>query len=283
MDKKLDKKDAYSILGLKEGASKDEIEKRYGVLAKRRRIEVMEEQGDSREKLNFDEINEAYRLLLGLGVVESPENEAKPNPVLKKMGIDSKKLENFIYYNKLYIIGGAVLLAFIISFIISNVTYVAPDLDIGVMGDIYINKMDSFQEKLNSSFPELKKIQVVGAITTGKLTGEQLNAGKQKALILIASGDVDFFILNKEMFDTHVVKGAFANLDPLVDELKIDKTSNKDYVVKVDAEEHLYGVDVSNSNYLKGLDILGSEKIAVIRSGAKNYNNAVKLLKLLLK
>jgi hypothetical protein len=50
-----------------------------------------------------------------------------------------------------------------------------------------------------------------------------------------------------------------------------------------DSEPKLYGIDVTNSEFFKGVDVVGPEKILTVKARPKNRDLILKLIKLLSK
>lgn len=279
-------KDAYEVLGLKEGASRAEIEKRFGILLKKHKMSGQEGLDNGVPEIDFAEVTKAYNLLMGYETEEAPqESQTKVNPLLRKMGVDEKKARNFFYYYKFHMIIGIIVLIVLVSTLKSCMTRVDPDLNVAFMGNFFYTDSDVLKKNLKDKLPEVKEIGIDGAMISPDGKGEQAYAMQMKAMVLLAAGDVDVFILDRENFDKTAKQGAFASLDELASSLGIEKAANKDYVLKVEGEqtEHLYGIDVSSNPVFEESQIAGEEKIAAISVKAKHYEKAVKLMELLFK
>ena len=134
---------------------------------------------------------------------------------------------------------------------------------------------------------------------------------------MFAAGDVDVFITDQPTFDRYAKEGAFLDLDEIARQLGVDMEKNKDYIVKIEedsgeedsesgtgdntksgsqgdatpgeaaggeaAEEHLYGIDVSDSAALKDAGIVGENMIVSIYVRCDQTEKAVKLLQFLMK
>lgn len=279
-------KDACRIFGIDEDTSKDEISKRYDMMLKRYRFQEQSGEGEEGEKLDLQEISEAYNLLMGYDtsdiVDETPHHESV---ILKKMGVDEKKTRNFLYYYKYHIIFSIIGLLIITSIIKGCVTRIDPDLNLVFLGNIYYSNSESLGDKIKSSVPGVKAVSVDGAYMSPSAQGQDNGAMAMKRMVLLGAADSDIFIVDKDNFDLIVHQGGFISLDDLADELGIDRDKNKEYITDTDdtpGEEHLYAVDVSSAGLLGKPELLGEKKIVGISAKVKHKENALKLLKLLI-
>lgn len=280
----LSKVEAYEILGLKQGASQNDIEKRFSILLKKYKMSTIEtEEGQSEESINIDEATNAYNVLMGYEVEIPPEPYKKPNFIYKKLGVDEKKARNFFHYHKFHIIISIIALIVIATTVRSCVNRVEPDVNLAFIGNLYYDS-EVVKATLLPKLPEFKEIGIDGAYLSPDGKGEQEMAMQTKKMVLLAAGDVDIYILDKANFDSVAKQGAFVNIDKLVETLNIDLEKNKEYIVKTEDEpsSHLYGIDISSSKLLETTKVIGDTKIAAISIRAKNYDKAVKVLKLLL-
>lgn len=281
----LDIKEAYKILGVRENASRDEVERRFAIILKKYRMAGTGQADEEDSKIDIDKVTKAYNLIMGYEE-QLPEEEVnkKPNPVFQKIGLDEKKTRNFLYYYKYHIIIGIIALIAIIATLKSCITRVDPDLNLAFVGEFYYSDSESLKQAIKNKVPDIKEPGIDGVILSGNLDPQQEYAMHMKAMVLFAAADVDIYVLDKENFEKYAKQGAFASLDGLVDTLKIDMSKNSEYRIKLEdsQEEHLYGVDVSENPIFEESGIMGEEKIAAMAVKVKNYENAVKLLKMLL-
>jgi len=280
-------KDAYEVLGVKETASKDEIKKRYDVLLKKHRIlESAGQLSETSQEVSLEDINRAYNLIMGYDTGEKPEGDGKnANPIFKRLNLDEKKVNNFFYYYKVHMIVGIILvlvLAFTLKGCISKVN---ADLSMDFIGNFNYNETDPLALKIKNDIPGLKAAEVEIIPLTGKLDSQQEYAFQMKAVAVLSVGDADVYIMDKTNFEKYGKQGVFSSLDNLATELNINGDTNKDCLLTSinDKSEHLYGIDVSKSSILKESGVISNEAIAGIRLNAKHQENAVKLIKLLLK
>lgn len=280
---KLSKEQAYRILNIREGAGTEEILKRYDLLLKKYRAGGAEALSDTGEAVTMEKITLAYNLLMGIEE-EAPEEEYKePSPLFKKLNIDEKKARNYVHYYKYHALISLVLLVTLVYTLYGCVTRVEPDLKIAFIGEVYLDKAEDVEKRIMEMVPGLKGVSIDSALLSERLDGQQAYAGMQKAMVLFAAGDIDLFFIDKAHFKQYAEQGAFVSLDEIAATLNLDREKNKDYILKAeDTEgEHLYGIDVAHSSLVKDTNIMLKEAIVAIRIGAKNYDNALRLLKLL--
>lgn len=284
----IDIKEAREILGVAADANKDEILKRYDILLKKHKVSS---RAGEEENIKIEDINKAYNLLMGYESIQ-PEIPPRSNPLLaavcKKFKWDEKKVANYIHYYKVHAVVGIIALIVLITTVRGCVTRVDPDFYLTTIGNIYIADSEVVEKDLKELFPELKAPVVDPLYITGEDMSEQNYAMQMKAMTLLAAGDMDVVIMDKDNFNKYVKQGALTKLDDLVDQLNIDKEKNKDYIVKPseetveDLEEGLYGVDISESEFIKRNNIKGKEIIAAIKVNPRHKDKSVEVLKILL-
>ncbi|MEN6313542.1 MAG: hypothetical protein ABFD25_04755 [Clostridiaceae bacterium] len=256
------------------------------------------------DEYSFEEITQAYNILMGYEVTIKEEPPSKAAPILKKAGIDEKKARNFFYYYKYHIIVAIILLVGIVFTVRGCVTRVDPDFNIAFIGEISYSDTTKLKDAIKAGIPEILEPGFDGAFLSDKAAGDQQYAMMSKAMVLFAAGDVDIFILDKACYNTYAKQGAFISLDEIALKLGVDMEKNKDYIVKIEdtteepegnsdknskkntaavpAEEHLYGFDISQSKVLKESGIIAGEMIATIGCRSEQQDKAVKVLQLLM-
>lgn len=268
-----EKRKAYEVLGVKEGASKEEIERRFSILMKKYRSSHSDTPGSDTSQVDIDRITRAYNLLMGYEEEDSGEKtqRSKASPI-----------SNFLYYYKFHIIIGIIIVAVLISIISSFLGREPVDLSIAFIGDFYYTETDTLKKNIKENMPELRGITIDGAVISDKLKSQQEYAMQMKAVALFAAGEVDVFILDENIFNKYAYQGAFASLDHVSSNIEID--GDEKYILKVEGQDKkaLYGIDVSKSKLFEGWSLAGSGKrIVAIGNKAKNYKNAVKFIKML--
>lgn len=282
----MDRRRALEIFGLREDATKEIIIKRYNVLFKKTRYSDTKDAGYTRE-----ELDEAYKLLMGIEY-RDPEAERKklerqkhPNPVFKALGIDQDKLSNFIYYYKWYFIGGALVLALVISVIVSLVNRVDPDFKLIVAGEIQVMDIDAV-EKATGALIGAQEPQAQYIPISDKIDSPSLTAFEQKLSVELMAGSNDIFILDMNLYKRLAPFGAFVPLDDRLEELGIT-SYDEELVVAVENDDgesyppRLYGVDVTGSRILEEQGVMGERMIAVMMINGENTENALVYIRML--
>lgn len=280
-----DNKNAYEILGLKEGASKDEIVKRYNILYKKLVQKKNEDTPREEGEIGFDEINRAYNELMGYPENEGPEaDEKKPNVLLKKMNIDQKKWSNFFYYHKLHILVAVVSLIFVV-YIIKVVTgYVQPDLEIAASGNFQHKGIENFKSEIYSNMKDLEKVSVSEAILWND-SDPQVRSGMEVKMAHFAlQAKIDIFLLDRERFDILAERGILISMESVLGDSIKGNADKKEcrYKSKYDQTEHIYGFDISGNRYVKDVNLPGGQVIVAMGNKGNNSENAIRLLHLLL-
>lgn len=295
--------EARQILGVAKGSSKHDIEMKYDILMKKYRLLKSDGKLDEKSEADFEKITEAYKILMGYEVDE-PKVERKDtytDKAFKKAGLDKKKADNFFYYHKFHILISIVAIIAIVLAVKSFIGRVEPDISVGFIGEVNVQEYDTLKTKIKENIPEIKEIEFDSAfLSQNPKEMQQEAANLSKAMVLLSVSETDVFLMNKYTYQNYAPSGPFMNLESVVKDLNID-ASKSDYLkLKVveewdkpnteqkerkvlkykDAEPKLYGIDVTNSKFLKGINIIGPEKILVIKQNAKNMNLVLKLVKL---
>lgn len=337
----MDKKEARKILNVNKETSRNDIERKYTIFLKRHRAagrpieseEDMDEADFSAANLkqsqpvgsekpsasaeySFDQITQAYNVLMGYEVAVKEELPGRMSPLFKKAGIDEKKAKNFFYYYKYYIVAAIILIVAVVFLVKGCVNRVDPDFNIAFIGKfVYMDASEKLKESIKKNIPEIVEPNIDGAYLADNDIGEQQYSMMMKATVLFAAGDIDVFILDKASFERYAKQGAFLSLDDIGPKLGVDMEKNKEYrvsvvdrddLVEIDgfesetvedktleepasndknipANEHLFGIEVTDSKELKEAGILGEDMIAAIFVGCSQPVKAEKFMQFLMR
>jgi hypothetical protein len=320
----MDKKEARKILGVSKETSINDIERRFSILLKKQRMakaqpEEEEERQDNasagideaskdsgtaaapkvkQEEYSFDQVSQAYNVLMGYEVALKEEPPSKAAPLLKKAGIDEKKARNFFYYYKFHMLAAIIAIVLLFFIVKGFVDHVDPDFNTAFIGKIsYTDVTDKLKDAYKANVPEIKEPGFDGAFISDDDHSEQQYAMSMKAVVLFAGGGIDLYIMDKESYLKYAKNGAFLSLDEIAPGLGVDMEKNKDNIIGIEDTEingevkttaepevkHLYGIDITNSTVLKEAGVLGENFIASIYVNSKNNDKALKVLQFLMK
>ncbi len=286
----MEQKDPYEILGLRKDATRDEIVKRYNLLLKKYRSDNTKSANDKNAQIQ--EIEEAYNVLMGYDFNSLAEGklseEAKkpPNPLLKKLNIDEKKLGNFIHYYKAHMIIGTIVLISLFFIIRSIVTRVEPDLRLKLVGIYPTTSIEKLEEKIMDNIAGLKKVEIDPLIFWDKTNPNVEYSMEVKLYTLSGTGEVDAYFLDEERFEK--LMNMPNRVKPMDDIVKRygDKIEEKNIIkkkMKNDNEEHVYGIEVENRDFFKGTELENFKVILSIGMDGEYAENTEKLLDLIFK
>lgn len=289
-------KQAYEQMGLPENASKEDVEKRYSILARQARTRK-QRQGSSAPESNDDSfaaVTEAYRLILDLDNQKSVEqiNEREYGKYKKYAGT-AEKTDHFFRYYKFHLLGGILAVVLIIVGIQTYLNYQAeqerlanlPPVDLSVMfiGD-FIQKdsdeLEILEEALLVHNPEWKRTSVSMTFLPSQTRNEDF-MHKQKAVITLMTEKPDAYIMDRSTFAWLSDQGLLRNLD---EEAKLGFQSELPPNAAVkgksseDTAEHIYGIDLTSSPAVQKLPLKLKEFIFGIRAGGSNDDKALQFI-----
>lgn len=294
-----DLKQAYEILGLPDGASKEEVEKRYFILVRRARASQQRgEAGAEGGGETFEEINRAYKLILGYEDRKTEEQfNANAYGKYKKMAGSAQKVDHFFSYYKFHVLGAIIIVLIAIFGIKGYIDHrheqeelakLPPAaLNISLFGSYYsqsqtdpTNDTKPIEEKVASLFPEWKRITVHLTYVPAQMQSEQDMALLQKSMLDLITYKSDLYIMDKANFMKLAQQQGLVALDDTAP-AKLGAEYDPAKAVKAmsgeegQQQEHIYGIDLSDSPMMKSLPVVGSKEFIVgIRADAKNPDNA---------
>lgn len=287
-------KNYYEILGVRDGATREEIEKRYDILLKAYRAKRASGDIGEDEEKEWNAITEAYRELTEYKSKSAMKPEPisplhqKVNNLIRKMGFDDKKVNNFFHYYTKHIVIGIIALIIVAISVRSCVTAVKPDINIAFVGEFYIEDTTALAEKIKSSVPEIKEPAIHVMTLTQDLDNinpEMDYTMRMKFMAMIGTQELDVLIFDRAQFELYGKQGAMEVLDAYAEEKDIAEELTKDCWLEDEetGEKHLYGMDISDSEFFEDIFIVGKEKIVAIAVNTKNYEKAMKVMEILIK
>ncbi len=259
---------AHEILGVREDASREIIEKRYYILAKKHLILKRDNLGSEVPGLNMEKINEAYYHMIaklndnktGKSAIGSDISKNNRNIgfyfLLDRLGVNRESAENFFYYYKSYVIISIAVLIIItimlfpiflgngneiINIVIfgnsDNITY--SELSLNKLEDGIKNKLENVVENINEI--DIKFLLIDEKLIIPDKINMMINAYN-----FITQGDYHILIMDKGSFDEYGIAANIAKLDDLVKELEIK--NDKCYRLKLygNEKEYVYGLNMDS-------------------------------------
>ncbi|MEK4249509.1 hypothetical protein [Paenibacillus sp. FSL W7-1287] len=295
-----DIKKAYEELGLEPFASKGLVEQRYDQALRKHRARTKQAalgQTLPDDGFDFDKITAAYRAILDYETKQYTEAfEQEEYGKYKKMAGQAKKLDHFWRYYKIHTfvaIGLVIALIYgIVAFIDrqEEKRYLASlppiDLSISFIGNYFDTTDDknfeTTNEKFLTDFPEFQRV-VTEMIYVPDDPSMQY-AYLQKAMVMLMTETPDLYIADEAMKDwTFQQAGMYIELDN-VESLShlVDSKYAVKGAVQEDNEpigpEHVYMIDLTESDLAKDLPIAHTKLLVGIRANAPNAEKALQFI-----
>lgn len=271
----LDKKTAYSLLGLDEHATDEDVEKRYTLLMMKKRNRS-EEQDRAAGEPTLSEITEAYNFIKGAAIQELVQQQEPKNKTIARI--------SYIYeYYRWHIIGSLLAIILVIYTAVSIIDnrseekrIANADLKVTFFMDHQFENTDPFKVKLLDGL-KWKDVYIVNQFAPLDPKDDYGMAMLQKAMISMAADKPDLYIMDKGNFEKYGKQGAFISLEGAQGLANVAKEKRKALELEKEGSQWV-GIDVSDSPALKSLNLPAGERIAAIRVNAVKKDNALKAL-----
>lgn len=288
----MDKNKALEILGLNKNATQDDITKRVGILLKKFKNIEKDEKGNT-----LADIESAYRCLTGINYEDKEAEKKKeyrkthPNPFFKLLRVDEEKARNFFYYYKWHMIIAIIVIGVVVSTVVSIVNRVEPDLKVVVAGDIYVEKVEAMEERLEKEIDGVTEALVQNIFLSEKNDPHSQAMMLPKFTIEISEAGNDIIILDEEKYMELAVQGLFKPLDDILDELNVKDikgTAHEDLKVAINIDDGstykpmVYGLDVTQSAFLNENGVIGERLIVTLAYKGTHSENAKAFIKKIL-
>lgn len=292
-------KHAYERLGLPEGASREEVEKRFDLLVRQNRSKKRSGEG---EESSFEEILHAYRAIVNQEDQQIIQKMSQDRySKWGKMAGTAERIDDFFRLYKFRVLAGLIAVAVVVTGIITYVNYrdkqaelakLPPvDLSLMIVGNFgFQDENDGnavMEQALLKQFPDWKRF-------TTKLTyqppamksdsGETQAdmAMRQKAMLEVMTETPDIYIMDKDTFKWLGEGGVLEPLDQIVNsDLKGLATEDKQLQAKTQEDQapHVYAMDISSNPLLKDWPLNKNEVIVGIRAQSEHKDKAIAFIK----
>lgn len=275
----MSREEALAIFGIADQATRDEVTRRYDIL-----IRKMKADPTSPEAADADRIEQAYNLLSGI-TYRDPEAErrlrdrdAKPGLVARLLRMEQTRLDNLVHYYRWPVVGALAGIAVLVWILATTVFRPPNDFVMLMAGSVYVEDQDLLEERLLAVLPDTGNPMLSVVYFDNEMDAQMMSAVSQKLMVEIGYGENDIAIVDRGVFDQYAPQGAFLSLD---DRLAAFGTTVEEQMAQQvavlpeillegdDGLPHVYGIDVSNSAFLREAGVLGQELIAVFGQKGK--------------
>lgn len=279
-----DLKQAYTILGLDETATDEQVEQRYTMLLLKNRSKTGAGEGQTGDSApSMEDITKAYNRIKGAAIEEQVRLKEPKNKTLGKIG----HIWEYYRWHILGSIAAVIVIFYTATSIIDSKSMerkiANADLQVTFFTDFLVDDAAPFEEKLTQQMPDWNYVHIVTQYAPTEPKDEYAMAMLQKAVVSMAADKPDMYIMDKNNYMKFAKQGAFTNLDESpslasIPESKRLKAENEN------GQAVWSGVDVTDSAAIKSLIApKDAQKIAVIRVNGKKKDNAAKAIEWLAK
>ncbi|MBP2001224.1 hypothetical protein J2Z69_002267 [Paenibacillus shirakamiensis] len=281
---------AFEILGLPEGSSRQDVEKRFEILVRQYR---------GRPSEQFEPIAKAYRTITSTEDQQAIDEITREKYAkFKGFAGPAERIDDFFRLHKYKVIIAAIALIAIIFGTRSYLDYRAEqdrlaklppiDLSFMIVGEFAQSsgkeEMTEIETGLLQPFPDWHRVTALLTYLSSEGQGQMGMAMQQKAMVQLATEKLDLFIMDKSTFEWIGGGGGLISLD---DQMSSLSTKLKpDQLLKLkrqddtdDTKEHVYGINVTNSPLAKALPLKYKDFIIGIKTGAQHPEKAMEFLK----
>ncbi|MBP5312439.1 MAG: hypothetical protein J6112_06375 [Clostridia bacterium] len=285
--------ESLKILGLPENASDDAVKFRYGALLRQYKKKI-DEYGTTYEDLEYyKSITSAYDNVFGYSHDFTDDDPTSPIPYKyrRKYGKFLTWLEQY----RLIVMLGVVIIILAVVFIVQNVGRNKVDLKVKFVGAYTQSLYENLSDQMNKKSKVFGNVQITFFTVTTDTTMLDAQARTQAEAFysqLMADGQLDVVLIDKESFDVYVKQYAFLPLDELIEAygsehgnaFLLDTYSYATYPDsegKIVVPQGIYGVDVTSSTFFNDCTALewlydsakGQEKTMIF--AIARHSNAV--------
>lgn len=271
-------KKAYERVGLSENVSREEINKRFDLLLKRRRSKASDDERSAPEE-DF----QAFKFILdSLDEQEIQEAEQQRLAKYGKLSGFASKWERFMRLYKTHVIVSIIIV--IVLAVGGNALYnnwqhkkylasLPPvDAEIMFLGNFGVQdpdgKTDALEKAVIAQYPDWKRVEasIVYLPQTGPGSDTFDMNYMQKAVVELAANQPDVLILDEATLEWIGGQDGFGNLEAVVADGAIAKDDSRLKWGKNEesGQEELYGVDITDSPFVSALPLNHNSKNIII-------------------
>jgi hypothetical protein len=290
-------KQAYSILGLPDDASMDDVDKRYMLLLKKQHTQQAREAEEAtREHVSVDyqQVNQAFRLIRQHYKEQASLafEQQYYSATHRKWKLD--KLDHFWQFNKFRIISIVLILAVVAygvgTFLDKRAERIAlsklPPADIEIMfyGDYYSEDIPKLEQVLLEQMPDWKRVVITITQVPNDFTSPYAVSLQQKAVIMLMTVKPDMYVMDKSTFEILSQQQILLDANNWLGPLEGQLTEEQKLFGQgdTDSEPRIYGVDVSQNAVFESKGLHSVDQIMGLRFDSTKQEAARQLVQLYL-
>ena len=263
---------ALALFGLPDGATRDEVTRRYDILIRKMKTDPQGTDEDTRKQ-----IEQAYSLLAGITwsdpVAEKRlrERDARPGLLARWLKIDQTRLDNLLHYYTKPVLAGLVGLGLLVWVLVTTVFRPPNDFVMLFAGSIYIEDQGSLEQLAVAELPDTTNPMISVVYFDDQTDGQMMSVISQKLMVEIGYGENDILVVDRSVYEQYAKQGAFRNLDGLLEQYGTTAGEQQAQRIAItpdslvegdDGAPHVYGISVTDSAFLQEAGILGTDLIA---------------------
>lgn len=275
----MDLKEAYEIMDTDDDVTLDKLDEKYMLWIKIKKSERDNAHENTRSinYIDIDRITEAYQLI---------KNQPELKNTSHKESIKDIKanITHFFYYYKYHTIG-VIILFYIFGVLVYNFTdhrieqsrlanLPTPDIEILMLGEFHTDNISPIEDSINREFPEWENVQITVEYSPSETKSESDYVSMESLQITLYDKEPDIYIMDQHHHDLLVNYDLFSPVT-IQNDLKEKVEAHSLNFYEKDGDNKLYGIDISRSEVLSGVESTGNEKIASIRNDSPNHENAL--------
>ena len=283
---RMDLKQAYTILGLPEGADKKAVEDRYTILMRQSRTQQRREEAGETvvDKLDIQLVNQAYKFVLAHESQKDVDAfNADKYGKYKGMADSAQKADHFLHYYKWHLIVGLVIIVGIVYGINSyldrqeekRLEALRPPIDLTFMlyGNFFLEDggqdIVPLEEAMLANFPEWKRVRGVLTYLPGEQGSAQDAALVQKAYLMLMTEKSDVYIIDENSFPMLAAQGLLQPLDADVEGRLAPYVTDdmiRTGVTEDNPEPQVYGIALGETELMQDLPLYYNDMVVGIRN-----------------
>ena len=255
----------FEILGLPENASKDVVERKYGILIRQYKARTDEHGVMDEDAKYYQKITGAYNRIMGLDPNNYDDNPTSVVPYkIRRFG---GKLSTLFDQYKLVLMIVVFIIAAVVIVIVQSRTVTEYDLNIKFIGSFDTLNEAEFSQKVSekSAVSDTAAVSFYTITTESGYSPDNLSAATQFQSQLIY-GQLDIILMDQEGWNVYKNQKAFYQLDDILkeeayaskigdfDTVYYERTYDQDGMA-TGPESGIYAIDITDTTFFDNMEL----------------------------